>query len=516
MERLTGRLGRLPISAACIALLALLAMWQKNLNRLPVESAWPTLALAIGIAALLVVALRPMAGSWVRAGLIGGMVAAYVFYAPPLVGLLPLPRWGAVVAHVGLIAALILIGRRIPSDSRVASVAGKVNLLCLLLLTITLLPMAPKIWSDERARGRAEGAFVPFAGTARPDSPDVWHILFDRYAGADTLRSVYGYDNGPFLAELRKRGFTVSDRAFSNYQRTAHSVASTLNGSTLDRLAERMEGSPNDWVPIYRSMRNNAALRFFNRQGYHTLFAGSWWEPTRFSSEAGQSLYIRATPQLARAAIEQSAIGFWLRGRSIPFLDGRGDQCFRANEKFRRLRAAAASDDPKYVFAHFLVPHPPFVLNADGSCRTLAEAQKAGRIVNYVAQVEFANREVLRLIDAIVAGPRPAVIVIHSDEGPWPSPYVGNEHGLGTDPVSVPWASLPPKKLQEKMEILLAVRGPAGPPSTMPGSPVQIYPAILKDHFGSNAALPSNSHFVFEDDRRLYHFRRVSAKLATP
>ena len=143
---------------------------------------------------------------------------------------------------------------------------------------------------------------------------------------------------------------------------------------------------------------------------------------------------MRAVPQLARKAFDQSAIGFWTKDLQVPYLDGRGDQCFRANEKFRRLRDLAANGERKYVFAHFLVPHPPFVLNSDGSCRSLASAKAAGRRANYVAQVEFANREVLTLVDAILAGPRPSVIVIHSDEGPWPKPYVGNEHGLGTDP----------------------------------------------------------------------------------
>ena len=222
---------------------------------------------------------------------------------------------------------------------------------------------------------------------------------------------------------------------------------------------------------------------------------------------------IRAMPQLARLAIDQSAIGFWTKGLKVPFLDGRGDQCFRANEKFRRLRALAASGEQKYVFAHFLVPHPPFVLNTDGSCRSLATAKASTRRANYISQVEFANREALALIDAILAGSRPSVIVIHSDEGPWPAPYVGNEHGLGTDPVTVPWTKLPPQKLREKMSILLAVRGPSGPPTTMPSSPVQIYPTILHDHFGSTEPLPPSRYVVFEGDQQLYRFQDVSKQL---
>src|SRR5688572_22106164 len=305
MDRMTGRLGWIPIAGICVTLMALFAMWRENLNRLPIESVWPTLAGAVAIAFTIVVILMMTTGNWERAGLISGLIAIYLFYAPAFVGLLPLPRWGAAIAHIGVIALLILIGRRIPSDpDGVQSLGGKVNLLCLLLLAVSVVPVAVTSWSAERARGKAIGALGEFQGTAGGNSPDVWHILFDRYAGADTFRSAYGYDNGPFIATLRQRGFAVSDEAYSNYQRTAHSVASTMNGSLLDPLTAPMRNRPNDWVPIYREMRNSAALRFFERQGYRTVFAGSWWEPTRFSNTADESLSIRAVPQLARTAFD--------------------------------------------------------------------------------------------------------------------------------------------------------------------------------------------------------------------
>jgi hypothetical protein len=165
------------------------------------------------------------------------------------------------------------------------------------------------------------------------------------------------------------------------------------------------------------------------------------------------------------------------------------------------------------VYAHFLVPHPPFVLAADGRCRPVEEAKASSRRDNYIAQVQFVNARVLRLIDAVTSGPRPAVIVVHSDEGPWPEPYVGNEHSFGGDPVAVEWTRVDSVRLREKMGILLAVRAPSGAPKTMPDSPVQIYPAILKDHFGGRQPLPESRHEVFESDARLYTFHDVDRSL---
>jgi hypothetical protein len=510
-----GRLGALPFAGVAVTLMALLAMWVDNLRQLPVEGALPTLAAGAVLAAATVVLFRPMAGSWARAGLFSGMLAVYIFYVPALGDFLDLAVLPMLALHAVSIALLIFLARRIPKEGvRLTSLSARINLLCLILLVPAVLPVVMKSASAAPARAKAAVALPDFEGYSNANSPDVWHILLDRYAGVDTFRSTYQFDNRPFIEALRQRGFTVQDQAFGNYQRTGHSVASTMNGALLDPLSEPMQGRGEDWIPIYRLMRNGAAIRFFNHQGYRTVFAGSWWEPTRFSDEAGESMKIRAIPQLARLAIKDSAVGLWTSEQRIPFIDGRGDQCFRANEKFRRLKEIVRQDGKKFVFAHFLVPHPPFVLNADGSCRSLSAAKSATRRDNYIAQVEFANRQVLSLIDTIIAAKRPAVIVLHSDEGPWPAPYVGNEHGLGTDPVRVPWADLPPQKLREKMSILLAVRGPAGPPATMPTSPVQIYPSILHDYFGSKRPLPPSRHFIFESDRQLYTFREVSGKLA--
>jgi hypothetical protein len=509
------RVGALPIAGVTVTLMALIAMWEDNLRQLPVEGAIPTLAAAAAIAGVTVVAFRPLAGSWMRAGLFSGLFAIYLFYVPALLRALPLQNWALVAIYALITALIIFVGRRIPAEhNRLWTLNSRINLLCLILLVWTVAPVTVKLISLSQARSQATAALPDFDGHAAQGSPDVWHILLDRYASVETFESTYSYDNRPFVEQLRRRGFVVQDHAFGNYQRTGHSVASTMNGVLLDPLSDIMRDQPNDWVPIYRLMRNGAAIRFFGNQGYRTVFAGSWWEPTRFSNAADESMKIRAMPQLARMAISKSAIGLWTGGLSLPYLDGRSDQCFRANEKFRRLRLLAAESGRKYVFAHFLVPHPPFVLNSDGSCRSIRAAKAASRRDNYVAQVDFANREVLSLIDAIRAAKRPAVIVLHSDEGPWPAPYIGNEHGLGTDRVSVPWTELPPKSLREKMAILLAVRGPDGAPPTMPTSPVQIYPAILHDFFGSARPLPPSRHYIFESDDQLYRFREVSGKLA--
>ena len=107
-------------------------------------------------------------------------------------------------------------------------------------------------------------------------------------------------------------------------------------------------------------------------------------------------------------------------------------------------------------FGHVLVPHPPFS-SRRRQRRSLAEATRASRRDNYVNQVRYVNTEILRLVDAIRAGPRPAVILVHADEGPWPIPYAGDERFLGTDTSAVDWTRVGEVELREKLGILMAV-----------------------------------------------------------
>ena len=505
-------LSRLPLAGGAVALMVTLTLWLSNMGRVPYEDALPTIAAILGLAALVVLVLRPLAGSWARAGLMSGIAAVYILYLPVAVFAISPAPWVRAALLLAAAVPAVLLARRIPLETAaLLPLNRKINLI-LVALAVGIAGVALFRQVDlERQRPAPEQLFARFQGQASAASPDVWHLIFDRYGNSATLANAYGYDNSPFLAALRARGFAVDEGTFSNYQRTGHSVASTLNASYLDPLSGR--ANPADWVPLYRSMTSNQALRFFERNGYDTVFAGSWWNPTRATALADRNINYRALPELGRLVLAQSAIGFAMEQLGLPYGDGREDQCRRAGHKFERLRALAGESGRKYVFAHFLVPHPPFVLNADGTCRSLAQATAASRRDNYVAQIEYANREMLRLVDAILAGPRPAVIVLHSDEGPWPEPYVGDERFLGRDPVAVDWTNLGRAQLAEKMGVLMAIRHVDGVPAAAPASPVNVYPTILRAYFGSPIPDPAPRHFVFESDAALYSFKDVAPDL---
>ena len=219
--------------------------------------------------------------------------------------------------------------------------------------------------------------------------------------------AVYGYDNAEFLAALRQRGFFVADNAYSNYQRTAHSVISSLNFDYLDRVDTPATRGKADWLPLYQMFQDFRIGRFLKGLGYEVHYSGTWWEPTRRIAIADVTHNFYEMPEITRFIYENSlivdaaeVIGF----RSITPLYW---QCQRSRLMFEGVRAVPDSQKPKFHFAHFLIPHPPFVTHELGRCMDKAEALGRTRAQNYTGQLRYANEQILATVERLVCSARP-------------------------------------------------------------------------------------------------------------
>jgi len=82
------------------------------------------------------------------------------------------------------------------------------------------------------------------------------------------------------------------------------------------------------------------------------------------------------------------------------------------------LKRMPAEEGSLFVFAHFVIPHPPYRFGPDGEW---LEGQPADLGKAYIGQVVFINREILQVIDAILArSETPPVIILQGDHGPPP------------------------------------------------------------------------------------------------
>ncbi len=145
-------------------------------------------------------------------------------------------------------------------------------------------------------------------------------------------------------------------------------------------------------------------------------------------------------------------------------------------EKFELLGRLPAAPGPKFVFAHFLLPHPPWKFNADGSRRLPSVALAASETENYVEQVQYANAQIRKLIDTIARdSARPPIILLAADEGP-ELRYEGDGE-LSAE-----------ARIRKRSGILLAARLPDRPAAELlppRSTPVNLFRTVLREYFAA-------------------------------
>lgn len=300
---------------------------------------------------------------------------------------------------------------------------------------------------------------------------DIWYVVPDRYPRADTLAEVFGFDNSEFLDGLEQRGFQVADASLANYPKTAHSLVATWSMAPLDELFPEPRPHSEDWQPLYRMLRDAELARVLVAAGYEYVHLGSWWSPTSVSDRAHENLLPPPGVPTVEGGVPRLVAGAsGVRAAASPPIDRTEDVIggaagpmlgdrplssqnfvfgnFQLDQLDRLARTPASR--PRFVLAHLLLPHQPFVFEADGSLVTQAETFTRSRAENVGNHVAFLNERLLALVTTLTSGPPEdwPVIVIQSDEGPHPVARTGPSYD---------WSTAPSEVLEEKLRTLSAI-----------------------------------------------------------
>jgi hypothetical protein len=470
--------------AAC----AVIGLFAASVGETALGDIWLPLAISVGVAGLLTVGGRLVAGSWQRGAIIASLAVAMLFSFQSIyraiyigAGLLNLPwlNFGGYLAiwSLALVAGMCLL-LRYPRSTQAAT--RILNLFALLLLAIAagsaVRPLS-RLWAA--GQGGDEG---PLALRAQADSPDIYYLVFDRYANLATLERDFDFDNRPFYEQLRQRGFHCAENSHANYPRTKISMASALNMRLLHDAVYV------DHVGLLSRHRVGRALR---AAGYDYYHLGNWYGPLRRNRDATFNWPVSSYPsyfaqELCRAtpvvALMQLARGQPLS--HVPELESPA----AVEGRFNSIEEFAGRRGHKFIYAHFLLPHPPFVFNADGTLAT--PEQRAGRTheESYVQQLRYANRRIIKLIDAIAArSQRPPIIVIQADEGPT---LIPSDHGKSRV-----------QKISKRTGIISAFRLPDRDAAALVPddiTPVNTFRLIFSSYFGANLQPLPNRVFYWD------------------
>ena len=311
--------------------------------------------------------------------------------------------------------------------------------------------------------------------------PDVYDLVLDAMGRPDVLARKYDLVLDSELARWRSLGFDIVPNGHANYAHTELSLTSMLNMAYLDDLATA-EAASNARGPLRYLTSNSRVPAAFKRLGYSVEHIGTGYQALGMFAVADHC----DCPQLWFANAEVGTLSlspFQVLSPSV----GNAAHYSRCLAVFSHFERPRDGGDPRYVFAHVSMPHPPFLTDEQGrfnhSRKALAtgdgpyflgtrEEYRAGYKAQAAFAVSRAFASVRRILQDEARQGRDAIIVVHGDHGP----------RLGFDPLTPSVEAG-----RDTLPVFLAIYWPRGhEPEREPESLVNVYRVIFRDAFGAD------------------------------
>jgi hypothetical protein len=496
-DRKKRNAGNFPFYPILFGLFPVLALTAHNVSQIDLSAAYRSFLLTLAMALVLFGILRLVLRDWTRAAMLSLCLLVLFFSYGQIYTLLkntmifgiPIARHRIlVVVWAGLAALAAWISTRKTIDFSSATLA--LNIVIILLLAFPVFQIIQYEGTHYAHRTVAAKTISPNrSSSSHPSSPDIYYIILDAYGRTETLKQVFNYDNSDFLNSLKDRGFYIATCSQSNYGNTQYSLGSSLNLDYLDKLDPDLNNTEN-------LVQANAVRQFMKDQGYtivsfETGFRFSQWEdadvyyPLQKNISVinnFESVYLDTTP--FRILLDYETAQYLAKTATLhnplSILDYNALHYEQTIHNLDLLKSIPTTvKGPKFVFAHLVIPHPPYVYSPTGSY--VPDPPDSGRIPAYRNAVIFIDSAILKVVDQILANSTtPPIIIIQGDHGPliYQMPY-------------------------QHMEILNAYYMPGATKSLyLSISPVNTFRVIFNSYFGQNFPLLADvSHYSVNTDQ---------------
>lgn len=383
------------------------------------------------------------------------------------------------------------------------------------LLILPLSQMLLFILSSASMLGarNANHSLIADLGIEPPDNPpDVYYIILDGYSREDVLEAKFDYDNSAFLGELETLGFYVADCGRSNYVKTRLSLASSLNMDYLQTFGVVSKQTNKLTIPL---LLDGQVRSIFDQLGYtsiafETNYRWTEWNDADFfiterSTQVHQVLdqiehsilndfevmllrttavrgYFDLSETILRRLFPDSITTTWTE----TFLNTPRITHYRRTKfVLHSLLSIVDYPTPKFVFAHIVSPHWPFVFSREGD---FVSEPPSDPSVAYANQVAYLNDRIIEIVSRIISeSDQPPIVILQGDHG-----------APGTEDSA------------DRLKILNAYYLPDGGSSKLYANitPVNSFRLILDTYFGANMDLLEDRSYYSSPDI-VFDFRTV-------
>ncbi len=375
------------------------------------------------------------------------------------------------------------------------------NILCIAILLVSILA---SVTSSKTVN--AEYAYEPVTvNSVHNPTPDVYYIIPDTYTSFAILSDYLGYDNSKFLAFLEDRGFYVNENSYANYHHSILSISSVMNMKYWTDEELGAEG-PKALGPY---LSQNPVGDTFKEAGYTYVHIGSWWGFTAKNVRADITPVYSSLRELDFTLYKTT---LWYDLADL-LLDRGGNHILREAhmKQFANLVEVSRMEETTFTFSHLILPHPPFLFEADGAHTSgwMVPPEEWRRM--YLAQLEFTTSKLMETIDSILANSEVTpIIILSADEGyagtAWKE-YWDSKQGLDTI-------------MEDRLDLavkrhgnLYAVLNPYGRNLPQPTSPVNTFRYVFNSLFDSQLEYLPDRYFLKSIGKYESEFIEVTGKL---
>ncbi len=259
--------------------------------------------------------------------------------------------------------------------------------------------------------------------------PNVYYLLFDEYPGNKTLQTAFGFKNDSLYHFLQGKGFKILP-SVSNYNMTFFSMSSVFNMQYVDDdfTGQHKLTDLHDYQQRFLEIKNAEVFALYKSMGYqienYSIFdigdlvcinADNTFLPKHSGALIAKMLHHRLIKDM----------GWWFNGTWLQNMFSYKEGIYDVDETNLKMERGIKeslkqnSGKPKFCYAHFLMPHPPYFRDSSGALIR----NENGQLINssekkyFLPYLKYTNTFISSLVSDIVEQDSSAIIVIMSDHG---------------------------------------------------------------------------------------------------
>ncbi|OQP54241.1 hypothetical protein A4H97_22350 [Niastella yeongjuensis] len=424
---------KLPLHSVLIIIFFLTHGYSEYIGLIPFGDMLYYFAIQLLVASLFFLLFLGLLRSAGKAGILTTLVLLFsLFYGAIADSLKVLPFLG-VLSHYRYLFSIFIIGiiilfiylKRSPGTFQRATVYLNCVFTFLIIYDIGFILLQ----GSSAAHVASNGTGINDKHGEQRKRPDIYFLIMDEYSGSGTLRRYFNYDNSAFEHNFKQQGFYVAASPQCNYTMTVYSIASTLSMDYLGWLPKGQESAA-DNARANKVISDNKVVGFLKQNGYeihnYSIFdigeQPSQFDPGLFSFRLK---LITSKTLLSRMDKDMSWILRVYLGHTFSWVEDDLRQRFRdGNERIINLTKSAASTTsgrPKFVYAHLMMPHKPFLYDSLGRGMSMdMDTTSNSNAENnaYLQYLVYSNKVVTGLVNELLKKTKgEAVIIVMSDHG---------------------------------------------------------------------------------------------------